>query len=50
MECQVACLLSKRSQFWAHVTAYKLQNSLEMRNFVTSGAAKGGPGGMRGDG
>ena len=29
------------------MTAYKLQKSIEMDNFVTSSAANGGPRGMR---
>ena len=33
--------------FWAHVTAYRLPNSLEMGSFVTSNAEKGVPQRMR---
>ena len=33
-----------------HVSAYKFQKGLEMGNFRTNNAAKGGPRGMRGGG
>ena len=33
--------LEQVEPFWAHVTACKLQNNLEMGNFVTSSAAQG---------
>ena len=38
--------LEQAEPFWAHVTAYKLQSSLEMCTFLTIGATKGGPQGL----
>ena len=39
--------LKRTEPLWTHVTAYKLKKSLEVGNFGTSIAAKGGLGGMR---
>ena len=42
--------LTQAEPFWTHVTAGKLQKSLEMVNLGTYNAANGGPGGMHGEG
>ena len=42
--------LEQTEPFWDYGTAYKLQNSLEVGNFFTCGAAKCGPWGMLGEG
>ena len=49
-ESHRACLLSGWSQFRTHMSAYKLQKSIEMGNSGNDGAAKGFPGKMRRDG